>query len=58
MNRAFGQLTLIQYLHRQLDLSRGERLLALFESYPDNGIVPLFRTGAPKDWAGLDLWTC
>ena len=30
----------------------------LFESYPDNDIVPLFRTGAPEDWAGLDLWTC
>lgn len=58
MNRAFGQLTLIQYLHRQLDLSRGERLPTLFESYPDNDIVPLFRTGAPKDWAGLDLWAC
>lgn len=58
MNRAFGQLTLIQYLHRQLDLSRGERLPTLFESYPDNDIVPLFRTGAPKDWAGFDLWAC
>lgn len=58
MNRAFGQLTLIQYLHRQLGLSRAERLPGLLESYPDNDVVPLDRTGAPKGWADLDLWAC
>lgn len=57
MNRAFGQLTLIQYLHHQLNLSPAKRLPALLNTYPDNDIVPLTRTGAPKDWADLDLWT-
>lgn len=56
-NRAFGQLSLIQYLHRQLGLSPAHRLPKLFKTYPDNDIVPLSRTGAPSDWENLDLWT-
>lgn len=56
MNRAFGQLTLIQYLHRQLGLSSAERLPAVMSTYPDNNIVPLMRTGAPENWADLALW--
>ncbi len=57
MNRAFGQLTLIQYLHCQLDLSPAKRLPDLLDTYPHNDIVPLTRTGAPEDWADLALWT-
>ncbi|MCT1874738.1 Abi family protein [Brevibacterium luteolum] len=56
MNRAFGQLTLIQYLHRELGLSSAEHLPALLRTYPDNEIVPLARTGAPEGWANLALW--
>nr|WP_083337284.1 Abi family protein [Corynebacterium timonense] len=56
MNRAFGQLSLVQYLHRQLGLSPADKLPTLFDTYPHNPIVPLLRTGAPADWQDLDLW--
>lgn len=56
-NRAFGQLSLIQYLHRQLELSPAHLLPKLLKAYPDNDIVPLSRTSAPSDWENLDLWT-
>lgn len=56
MNRVFGQLTLVQYLHRQLDLSQATRLPALLASFPDNAIVPMSRTGAPENWAEHPLW--
>ncbi|WP_253954048.1 hypothetical protein [Schaalia sp. 19OD2882] len=57
MDRAFGQFTLIQYLHRQLDLSSADRLPELLATYPQNPIVPLSRTGAPEGWRELPLWT-
>lgn len=56
-NRVFGQLTLIQYLHRQLGLSPADRLPGLLDTYPENEIVPLSRTGAPEGWQDLVLWT-
>lgn len=57
MNRAFGQLSLIQYLHHQLGLSPADRLPKLLDTYPDNPIVPLSRTGAPEGWQDLALWS-
>lgn len=57
VNRVFGQLSLIQYLHRQLKLSDADRLPRVLASYPDNAIVPLARTGAPGCWRQLALWT-
>lgn len=56
MNRVFGQLSMIQYLHHQLGLSQGDRLTRLFNTYPHNPIVPLSRTGAPENWQELALW--
>ena len=56
MNRVFGQLSLIQYLHRQLDLSPADRLPKLFDTYPHNPIVPFSRIGAPDNWRELPLW--
>ncbi len=56
MNRAFGQLSLVQYLHRQLGLSPADKLPRLFDTYPHNPTVSLSRTGAPADWQDLDLW--
>jgi len=56
MNRAFGQLSLVQYLHHQLRLSPADKLPRLFDTYPHNPIVPLSRTGAPADWHDLGLW--
>lgn len=56
MNRAFGQLSLVQYLHRQLRLSAADKLPKLLNTYPHNPIVPLSRTGAPSNWKDLTLW--
>lgn len=56
MNRAFGQLTLIRYLHRQLDLSSAQELPAVLNSYPQNDMVPFNRIGAPEGWSDLELW--
>ena len=58
MNRTFGQLSLIQYLHRQLHLSPAKCLPELMDAYPDKRIVPLERTGAPRNWSDLPLWVC
>lgn len=55
-NRSFGQLSLIQYLHRQLDLSPANRLPQLLDTFPHNDIVPFSRTGAPEGWERLALW--
>ena len=55
-NRSFGQLSLIQYLHRQLDLSPANRLPQLLDAFPHNDIVPMSRTGALEGWEKLTLW--
>ena len=55
-NRSFGQLSLIQYLHRQLDLSPANRLPQLLDTFPHNSIVPFSRIGAPEGWERLVLW--
>lgn len=57
MNRAFGQLSLIQYLHRQLGLSPADKLPRLLDAYPHHALVPLSRTGAPAGWRDLALWS-
>ena len=56
INRAFGQLSLIQYLHHQLRLSSADKLPKLLNTYPHNPIVSLSRTGAPSNWKDLTLW--
>lgn len=55
-NRAFGQLSLIQYLHRELGLSSALVLPKVLNSYPHNNLVPFERTGAPENWSELELW--
>lgn len=55
-NRAFGQLSLNQYLHRELGLSSALVLPKVLNSYPQNNLVPFERTGAPVDWKELELW--
>lgn len=55
-NRAFTQLTLIQYLHRELGLSPAAKLPALLKEFPDNNLVPFSRIGAPADWELSELW--
>lgn len=56
MNRVFGLLTLIQYLHHELKLSQAQRLPRLLEKYPHNELVPFKRLGAPDNWRELELW--
>ncbi|WJY64243.1 Abi-like protein [Corynebacterium atrinae] len=56
-NRVFTQLTLIQYLHRELDLSPATALPAVLKRFPKNDLVSFDRTGAPENWHLEDLWT-
>lgn len=55
-NRLFGQLTLIQYLHHELQLSPANVLPELLLRFPHNPHVPFSRTGAPEKWHELELW--
>ena len=56
MNRVFGQLSLIQYLHLNLGLSSAQTFPRLLEDYPDNALVPFRVLGAPEKWRTLTLW--
>ncbi len=55
-NRTFGQLSLIQYLHRHLGTSPAIELPELLRRYPDNSLVPFSRLGAPEDWNEFSFW--
>lgn len=55
-NRAFTQLTLIQYLHHELELSSAKALPELLTEFPTNDVVPFSSTGAPEHWARSTLW--
>ncbi|MDO5672949.1 MAG: Abi family protein [Actinomycetaceae bacterium] len=57
MNRAFGQLSLVQYLHRQLGLSEAVELPRVLATYPRNDLVPFERLGASKGWQQSSLWS-
>lgn len=56
-NRVFTQLTLIQYLHHELELSPATNLPTLLMEFPDNSVVPFSRLGAPSDWEQSELWS-
>lgn len=56
-NRTFALLSLIQYLRTAMGLERSSMLIKAFEAYPkDIHHLPLSVTGAPQNWAELDLW--
>lgn len=55
-NRAFGQLTLIQYLLKELRLPGRELLPSVLETFPDNDLIPFEKMGAPKDWRSNPFW--
>lgn len=55
-NRLFGQLTLILYLKKQLNLPNQNLLLELLTQYPENRIIPISSTGTPPNWQSLTLW--
>lgn len=54
--RLFGQISIIRFLHHQLDLPGSERLAHTLETFPHNEIIPFERTGAPQNWHNLQLW--
>lgn len=56
MNRAFGQLTLIQYLLKMLNVGNIKLLPATLTDFPDSAIVSLRDVGAPEGWRQNDLW--
>lgn len=53
--RAFGQLTMIQFLLARLGL-RHTLLPSVMKSYPEVKVVPRSHTGAPDDWQNSALW--
>nr|WP_297589433.1 Abi family protein [uncultured Mobiluncus sp.] len=55
-NRAFGQLTLAQYLLHELQLSGTETLPSVLKKFPHNNLVPFSRLGAPENWQENPLW--
>lgn len=56
MNRAFGQLTLIQYLLHRRNIGDSDLLPTVLESFPSVRIVPISHIGAPDDWRTFELW--
>lgn len=55
-NRVFGQLTLLRYLHAELDLPGESRLPEVLGTFPHSDLVPFSRIGAPADWYEHSLW--
>ncbi|WP_240471007.1 Abi family protein [Schaalia suimastitidis] len=55
-HRLFGQISLIRFLHYQLDLTGSKVLVNTLETFPHNAIIPFERTGAPQNWHDLPLW--
>lgn len=56
-NRAFGQLSIIQYLLRTLGVGNPRILPAVFDTFPAIPIVPISHTGAPAAWKNEILWS-
>ena len=56
LNRIFGQVTLIQYLLRVLEVGNLKILPSVFKTFPENAIVPFWSTGAPDGWIQSGLW--
>ncbi|HMR48736.1 MAG TPA: Abi family protein [Arachnia sp.] len=57
MNRAFGQLTLIQYLLDALQVGDPHLLPGVLRTYPTVPVLPLSHLGAPDDWDDHPLWS-
>ena len=56
MNRAFGQLTLVQYLLKVLNVGNLRLLPATLLGFPDVELVSLLDAGAPEGWRRNELW--
>lgn len=56
MNRAFGQLSLIQYLLIRLGVGNARILPTVLDTFPAVPAVPISHMGAPEGWRGTPLW--
>lgn len=56
INRCFGQLTLIQYLLKELDVGDPTILPKILETYPAVKVLPQSHMGVPSSWETLSLW--
>jgi hypothetical protein len=56
MTRAFGQLTMIQYMRAQSGLAPSSMLSAVLSSYPSVAAVPITHLGMTDDWRLSSLW--
>ena len=54
--RAFGQLTLVQFLLERMGVKRSV-LPAVLRTFPSVQLVPVGSTGAPDRWAESPLWS-
>lgn len=57
MNRAFGQLSIVQYLLTSFQVGNAAVLPAVMRTFPRIPVVPISQTGAPDDWEDSPLWT-
>lgn len=57
MNRAFGQLSIVQYLLKTFRIGNAAVLPAVMRTFPRVPVVPISQTGAPDDWEDSPLWT-
>jgi len=54
--RAFGHLSMIQFLLAQRGLGKGTVLPAVLKSFPSMPTVNITHLGAPRNWSELELW--
>lgn len=57
MNRAFGQLTLVQYLLTNLSIGNSKLLPTTLGTFPTVDRIPREHLGAPHDWRYVELWS-
>lgn len=55
-NKCFDQLTLVQYLTREMGLGGMTALPRVLATFPASKSVPVRATGAPDNWQSLPLW--
>lgn len=57
MNRAFGQLSLVQYLLTRFGIGNTRILPAVLGTFPEVPAVPISHVGAPEGWRSMPLWS-
>lgn len=57
INRSFGQLTLIQYLLKELEVGDMSILPDALKTFPHTKLLPLSHLGIPEGWSKISLWS-